>query len=312
MEPAIQVQGLSKRYRRRGRPALADLNVTVPAGQLYGLVGPDGAGKTTTLRILATVIPPSEGMAHIAGYDVVRQAARARPIIGYMPQTFSLYPDLTVRENLDFFADVNAVPTTQRRERIPQLLHFARLEEFQSRRSAYLSGGMRKKLALACALVHAPRVLLLDEPTTGVDPVSRRELWRILAEVVQQGVTILISTPYMDEAERCHQVGMIYEGRLLTSGPPAELERQIPFSVLEVIARPRRIVRQVVQDTPGILQWRPVGDRLRLAVDDVAQVQAYLAAALPQAGATVSTLRPARPTMEDTFVHLVEAQRGAP
>ncbi|MBN1135755.1 MAG: ABC transporter ATP-binding protein [Anaerolineae bacterium] len=308
----IQAEGLTKRYRRRGRPALTDLHLAIPPGQLYGLVGPDGAGKTTTLRILATVITPSEGTASVAGYDVIRQAKRARHLIGYMPQAFSLYPDLTVRENLDFFADVNEVPAAQRRERIPQLLHFARLEEFQSRRSAYLSGGMRKKLALACALVHAPRVLLLDEPTTGVDPVSRRELWRILAEVVQQGVTILISTPYMDEAERCHQVGMIYEGRLLISGPPTELEQQIPFTVLEVIARPRRIVRQVVQDTPGILHWRPVGDRLRLAVSDAAQVQAHLAAVLPQAGATVRTLRPARPTMEDAFVHLVEAQRGAP
>ncbi len=311
MEMVIQAQGLTKRYRRRGRPILADLHIAVPPGQLYGLVGPDGAGKTTTLRILATVITPSGGTASIVGYDVVRQAERARHLIGYMPQACSLYPDLTVRENLDFFADIHAVPAAQRRERIPQLLHFARLEEFQARRSAYLSGGMRKKLALACALVHAPRVLLLDEPTTGVDPVSRRELWRILAEVVQQGVTILLSTPYMDEAERCHQVGMIYDGRLLTSGPPAELEQQIPFSVLEVIARPRRTVRQVVQDAPGVLHWRPVGDRLRLAVADAAQVRSHLAAALPQAGAEVQALRSARPTMEDAFIHLVEAQRGA-
>jgi ABC-2 type transport system ATP-binding protein len=190
---------------------------------LSALVGPDGAGKTTSLRILATVITPSAGTARIAGYDVVRQAEQARHHIGYMPQAFSLYPDLTVRENLDFFADIHAVPAAQRQERIPQLLQFARLEEFQSHRSAHLSGGMRKKLALACALVHAPRVLLLDEPTTGVDPVSRRELWRILAEVVQQGVTILVSTPYMDEAEPCHQVGIIYGGRILIIGPPDEL-----------------------------------------------------------------------------------------
>ena len=312
MEMVIQAQGLTHRYRRRGRPALADLHLAVPPGQLYGLVGPDGAGKTTSIRILATVLKPSGGAAAIAGCDVARQPERARRHIGYMPQAFSLYPDLTVRENLDFFADIYAVPAAQRRERIPQLLQFARLEEFQSRRSAHLSGGMRKKLALACALVHAPRVLLLDEPTTGVDPVSRRELWRILAEVIQQGVTILVSTPYMDEAERCHQVGMIYGGRLLTSGAPAELARQLPFAVLEVNARPRRVARQVIQDTPGLLRWRPVGDQLRLAVADAGPAHDHLAAALPQAGATVNSLRPAKATMEDAFIHLVEAQRGTP
>jgi len=312
MEMAIQAQGLAKRYRGRGRLALVDLQLAVPMGQLYGLVGPDGAGKTTAMRILATVLAPSGGTAIIAGCDVARQSEQARRHIGYMPQAFSLYPDLTVRENLDFFADINAVPAAERRKRIPHLLRFARLEEFQSRRSEYLSGGMRKKLALACALVHAPRVLLLDEPTTGVDPVSRRELWRILAEVVQEGVTVLVSTPYMDEAERCHQVGMIYEGRLLTSGPPADLERGLPFAVLEVNARPRGVARQVVQETPGLLRWRPVGDQLRLAVADVARARAHLEVALPAAGAAVQTLRPARLTMEDAFIHLAETQRGAP
>ncbi len=312
MDPLIQARALTKRYRAGRQPAVEDLHIAVGPGQLYGLVGPDGAGKTTAIRILATVLEPSSGAVTIAGFDVARHAEKARRLIGYMPQAFSLYPDLTVIENLDFFADIHAVPAAQRRERVAELLRFARLEEFRSRRSEYLSGGMRKKLALACALVHRPPVLLLDEPTTGVDPLSRRELWRILAEVVQQGVAVLVSTPYMDEAERCHSVGMIYQGRLLLSGPPAELEGQLPFSILEVVARPRRLVRQVVQQDQGIVCWRPVGDRLRLAVSEPEQVRARLEQSLLQAGATVSALRPARPTMEDAFIHLAERARGAP
>jgi ABC-2 type transport system ATP-binding protein len=313
MDALIASDGITKHYpgQRRDRPALADLGLAVPAGQLYGLVGPDGAGKTTAIRILATVMRATAGTARVAGYDVRRQAEKVRPLIGYMPQSFSLYPDLTVLENLTFFANIHGVAAERRRRRIPELLAFARLEQFQGRRGADLSGGMRKKLALACALVHDPRVLLLDEPTTGVDPVSRRELWRILAEVVQQGVTVLVSTPYMDEAERCHQVGILYGGRLLVAGAPGELEARLPYQILELQATPRRAMRQAAGEVPGIAGWRPVGDRLRLAVVDAAALAEPLREALARAGAEVQTLRPARVTMEDVFIHLVEAQRAA-
>ncbi len=309
---AVQTRQLSKRYRTQSesRPAIEGIDLEIAPGCLYGLVGPDGAGKTTTIRILATVMLPTSGTAYIAGLDVVRAAERVRPHIGYMPQDFSLYPDLSVRENLEFFADLRGVPRARRQVRIAELLRFARLSEFQSRRSEHLSGGMRKKLALACALIHEPKVLLLDEPTTGVDPVSRRELWRLLAAVIQQGVTVLVSTPYMDEAERCHTIGMLYDGQLLTSGSPSELERRLPFSILELKARPRLAARQAVGATDGVLAWHPVGDRLRLAVADVQEVQPRLVASLAQTGARAEFLRPSKATMEDVFIHLVETERG--
>ncbi len=310
MTLAIEAQQLTKRYRQVSRPSLDRLDLCIPPGQLYGLVGPDGAGKTTAIRILTGALSPTSGSARIAGLDIVRQAEKARPHIGYMPQVFSLYPDLSVIENLNFFADIYKVPMARRKSRIAELLEFSRLTDFQSRRSEHLSGGMRKKLALACALIHEPQVLLLDEPTTGVDPVSRRELWRLLSKVVQRGVTVLVSTPYMDEAERCNTVGILYEGRLLSSGPPAALEAQLPFQVVEVKATPRGQMRTIVGSAQGVLGWRPVGDRLRLAVTDPQQIRAQLASELEQAGADVSILRQARPTMEDVFVHVAEQRRG--
>ena len=312
MTGMIEAQELSKQYRtQRSQKAIDGLNLSIPKGQLYGLVGPDGAGKTTTLRILSTVMEQSTGKATVAGFDVRRQADKARPLIGYMPQNFSLYPDMSVLENLNFFADLNQVPREKKKERITEMLHFTRLDRFTKRRAAQLSGGMKKKLALACALVHAPQVLLLDEPSTGVDPVSRRELWLILSQVVLQGVTVLVSTPYMDEAERCHQVAVLYEGHLLTKGSPAELESQLPFDVLEVKAWPRKVVRSVIEEqSDKILRWRPVGDRLRLSVSDIQAAQKELQKELKATGAEVSIFRPAKSTMEDVFIHLVETQRG--
>jgi len=275
---------------------------------MYALVGPDGAGKTTTLRILSTVMSQTSGEATVNGYDVRRQADRARSFIGYMPQNFSLYPDLSVLENLHFFADVQGVSVERRKERIPEMLAFTRLTPFQSRRSVNLSGGMKKKLALACALMHEPEVLLLDEPSTGVDPVSRRELWQILSKVTQEGVTIVVSTPYMDEAERCTRVGMLYQGRLLTTGTPQSLIANVPYDIVEVKAKPRKAMRQVVRETEGIQSWRPVGDRLRLAVTDPRKVIRSLRRAFRAGGLTVKLLRATRPGMEDVFVHMVEGQ----
>jgi ABC-2 type transport system ATP-binding protein len=307
----IETEDLTKQYRtQRGRNAVDGLNLTIPKGQLYGLVGPDGAGKTTTLRILSTVMEQSSGEAKVASFDVNHEAEKARPLIGYMPQSFSLYPDMSVLENLNFFADLNQVSREHKDERISYMLHFTRLDRFTERRAAQLSGGMKKKLALGCALIHDPKVLLLDEPSTGVDPVSRRELWLILAEVVQQGVTVLVSTPYMDEAERCHQIGIIYDGRMLTTGSPSELEAQLPFDVLEVKALPRKAIRKVINGSQDIIRWRPVGDRIRLSVPDLKSTQKRLKTELRAEKAEVIILRPAKSTMEDVFIHLVETQRG--
>ena len=315
METTIDVRGLGKQYpTQKERCAIQDLDLSIPEGQLFGLIGPDGAGKTTTLRILSTVMEQSTGSATVAGYDVKHQPEQVRRRIGYMPQNFSLYPDLSVVENMNFFADINHVPRSVKRERIEEMLDFTRLDRFQTRRAGQLSGGMKKKLALACALIHSPSVLLLDEPSTGVDPVSRRELWVILGDVVQQGVTVLVSTPYMDEAERCHQVGMLYQGKLLTSGTPEALASDLPYKVLEVKARPRKSMRRIVGEQTGILEWHPVGDRLRLAVpgtdEKVKEVEENLAAQFKDQTLDVRILRRAKRTMEDVFIHLVEKQRA--
>ena len=312
MSIAIESLQLIKRYRgqkKEDRPAIDAIDLTVESGQLYGLVGPDGAGKTTLLRILSTVMEPTSGSAHLAGFDVMKQSEDVRALLGYMPQAFSLYPDLNVMENLKFFADINGVPAREQKKRIDELLEFARLTEFTTRRSENLSGGMRKKLALACALIHEPKILLLDEPTTGVDPVSRRELWHLLAKVIQQGVTVLVSTPYMDEAERCSTVSIINQGRMLITGAPIELEKQMPFQIVEVKARPRHALRAVADQTDGVLSWRAVGDRLRLSVDNPNAVMPRIEDDLKKAGAEVSTLREARILMEDVFIYLVEKQK---
>lgn len=312
MSIAIETLQLIKRYpgqKKEDRPAIDTIDLTVESGQLYGLVGPDGAGKTTILRILSTVIKPTSGSAHLAGFDVIKQSEDVRALLGYMPQAFSIYPDLTVKENLKFFADINGVPAREQKQRIDELLEFARLTEFSTRRSENLSGGMRKKLALACALIHEPKILLLDEPTTGVDPVSRRELWHLLAKVIQQGVTVLVSTPYMDEAERCSTVSIINTGRMLITGAPIELENQMPFQIVEVKARPRHALRAVADQTEGVLSWRAVGDRLRLSVDNPNAVMPRIDDELKKAGAQISILREARILMEDVFIYLVEKQK---
>lgn len=318
MDFVIEVESLYKQYpSQKKQPAAIDgISLAIPKGQLYGLVGPDGAGKTTTLRILSTVMEPTRGRARVMGYDVRSQPEQARRHIGYMPQNFSLYPDLSVVENLNFFANIHQIQAERRKARIAEMLAFTRLERFVDRRAADLSGGMKKKLALACALVHDPAVLLLDEPSTGVDPVSRRELWVILADVVQQGVTVLVSTPYMDEAERCHQVGMLYGGRMLVSGSPEELAASLPFEIVEVKARPRKAMRQIVSETEGVLEWRPVGDRLRLAVPrqngDGERLLHHLEECFQANALEVRLLRRTKPSMEDIFVHLVGEQRSKP
>jgi len=316
MDIAIKADGLTKRYPSRKKvEAIQDISFEIPQGILYGLVGPDGAGKTTTLRILSSVMEPSDGSATILGFDTKNQAENIRRLVGYMPQNFSLYPDLSVLENLNFFADIQLVPREEKRDRIEEMLRFTHLEEFSNRRAGKLSGGMKKKLALACAMVHMPKVLILDEPSTGVDPVSRRELWVLLANVVQNGVTVMVSTPYMDEAERCHQVGVLYQGKLMVSGSPEEITSKLPFEVIEIKATPRKLMRKVVSESTQIMGWNPVGDRLRVLVSgngSTEKSRRFLEKEFKTKKLDVQILRPAKKTMEDAFVHLVKSQRGTP
>lgn len=308
----VEAKGLSKKFNRgnNGYFAVEELSFSVPAGQMFGLLGPDGAGKTTTLRMLASVMPATFGEACVGGYDTAKEKHSVRKKIGYMPQNFSLYPDLSVMENLIFFADINGVHGVRRNERIQDMLQFTRLSQFTDRRAANLSGGMKKKLALACALMHEPEILFLDEPSTGVDPVSRRELWLILARVVQEGVTVVVTTPYMDEAERCHQVGILYEGKLLTIGTPTELQNSLPYEIVEVKAKPRKLMRQIVAEAPYVIHWRTIGDRLRLSVREPEQAIFQLRNSLESSGAEIKLLRHTKNIMEDVFIHLVTERRS--
>src|SRR6266545_1958156 len=251
MQEAIVTTGLTRSFG--SIHAVDGLSMSVPAGRIYGLVGPDGAGKTTTLRILCGALLPDAGQAIVAGVDVARDPEGVRRRIGYMPQRFSLYGDLTVAENMRFFADIYGVPRAEQGALMERLLAFSRLGPFQNRRAEALSGGMKQKLALACALIHRPEVLMLDEPTTGVDPVSRREFWDILRDAVNRdGMTVLVSTPYMDEADRCHYVGFMRAGKLMASGTPRDLQKLVPGVVLEVHARPLHEAQAALQRIAGV------------------------------------------------------------
>jgi ABC-2 type transport system ATP-binding protein len=302
MNDAIETTGLTRNF---GPVRAVDgLNLRVPAGRIYGLVGPDGAGKTTTLRILCGALLADSGRALVAGIDIGTDPEGVRRHIGYMPQRFSLYGDLTVLENMRFFADVYRVPRGERAALTERLLEFSQLAKFRDRRADALSGGMKQKLALACTLIHRPRVLLLDEPTTGVDPVARREFWDILRDAVNQdGMTVLVSTPYMDEADRCHVVGFMRAGKLLASDSPRNLQALIPGVVLEVQAAPRHAAELALRALPGIRDVQVFGDRLH-AVADAAPADDELRRRLADGGAALHAVRAIPPTMEDVFMHL--------
>ncbi len=295
----ISIQHLTKQFGET--VAVKNVSLDVQPGEVFGLIGPDGAGKTTALRVLSTAMVPTSGRVAVGDTDVTRDPEAVKRMIGYMPQRFALYPDLTVLENLNFFADVFGSPREQRTELIERLLGFARLTEFQTRLARNLSGGMQKKLALAATLMHRPRVLLLDEPTTGVDPVSRREFWDLLTPVHLEGVTIIIATPYLDEAERCTRVGLMYRGELIACDAPGKLRAAIGAVVLEAQSDRAQDARRAIAAREGVLAVSIHGDRLRLLVDR-AERQAELDSAWRAAGVVAQNLRVVKPRLEDVFV----------
>jgi ABC-2 type transport system ATP-binding protein len=304
---AIQTTGLMKRFRTL--TAVDGLTLEIERGEIFGLVGPDGAGKTTTIRMLCAIMDPDEGEAHVAGFDTVREAEAIKRRIGYMPQRFSLYGDLSVLENLQFFADIFQVGRRQRQERIERLLAFARLGAFKQRRAVHLSGGMQKKLALACTLIHRPEIILLDEPTTGVDPVSRREFWDILAELHLEGVTLVVSTPYMDEAERCSRLALMYEGRTLMCDEPDEIRRHVRGDLLELQPSRLREASGLLRSAEGVLEVQTYGEMLHVFVDDAKRRSTQVRERLQAAGIDVHHLRQTRPRMEQAFISLIRAAR---
>ena len=304
--PAIRAEGLSKSFGELR--AVDDFTLSVEEGEIFGLVGPDGAGKTTTMRLLTGIMDPSAGEAWVAGRHVVREAEAVKDDIAYMSQRFGLYPDLTVMENIDFYADLYGMPRAGRAARIEELLAFSNLTPFKKRQAGKLSGGMKQKLGLACALIHTPKVLFLDEPTNGVDPVSRRDFWRILYQLLREKVTIFVSTAYLDEAERCARVALMHKGRLIAVGTPDEVKRLMRGALIEVrAAEPRRSVA-LLREHLEVESVGLFGDRVHIVAQDPDAAMTKAGEVLRNAGLTVQSIRTIEPSLEDVFVSVLSRE----
>jgi ABC-2 type transport system ATP-binding protein len=297
---AILTRGLSRSFG--GNYAVRDFTVSVPGGELFGLVGPDGAGKSTVMRLLTSILDPTAGEAFVAGFSTVREAADVKRSIGYVSQRFGLYPDLAVAENIDFYADLYGVGKAFRKIRGEELLEFTRMSAFKKRRAGALSGGMKQKLGLMCALIHTPKVLLLDEPTNGVDPVSRREFWRILNRLLGEGVTVFVSTAYLDEAERCNRVGLLYKGALIACDSPEEVKKRMRGALVEIrSANPRRAA-EILKSAYGPDSVALFGDRVHLKGESPEAAESAARKALSDAGVVDAEIRAIPPTLEDIFI----------
>ncbi|MFN2110233.1 MAG: ABC transporter ATP-binding protein [Anaerolineae bacterium] len=309
----IQTKDLVKRFKTRQGDITAVNGVTlqVRQGETYGLIGPDGAGKTTTTRVILGLLRRSDGESRIMGFDSMRDTYAIRERVGYIAQQFSLPPDMTVMENMQFFAQVQGVSPQEQKRRIPELLEFAGLTNFTKRLAGRLSGGMKKKLALACSLVHEPRVVMLDEPTLGVDPVSRREFWNLLGNLrAEKGLTIFVCTPYMDEAERCNWVGLLYQGRLVAHDSPKKIKMMVPGHLLEFTPSHFVPAQKLVTSMEGVLEVQTYGLMLHVFVDDVTRRQQEIEAAMNAQGITCTGMRQIEARMEEAFISLIRRQRA--
>ncbi|MEW6271210.1 MAG: ABC transporter ATP-binding protein [Thermodesulfobacteriota bacterium] len=301
--PAIKAQGLCKSFD--DLLAVDDLTLSVEEGEIFGLVGPDGAGKTTTMRLLTGIMDPSAGEAWVAGRHVVREAEALKDDIAYMSQRFGLYPDLTVMENIDFYADLYGVPREGRGASVEKLLAFSNLTPFKKRQAGKLSGGMKQKLGLACALIHTPKVLFLDEPTNGVDPVSRRDFWRILYQLLREKVTIFVSTAYLDEAERCARVALMHKGRLIAVGTPEEVKRLMRGVLIEVRATESRASVALLREGLEAESVGLFGDRVHIVSRDPETTMTKAGEILRGAGLEVEAIRVIEPSLEDVFLSVL-------
>jgi ABC-2 type transport system ATP-binding protein len=300
--------------------AVDGVSLHIPAGEIYGLVGADGAGKTTTMRLLVGALLPDDGQVTICGYDVIRQVENARSHIGYLSQRFSMYEDLTVLENIRFFAEVRGLKPDEWLPRCMEILDFVGLEQFKDRRAGQLSGGMKQKLGLASALVTRPRVLLLDEPTTGVDPVTRQDFWQLIIRLASSNlsgsnagegrVSVVISTPYMDEASRCHRVGFMKDGKIIAEDTPSNLRARLNNRVLELRGSPLNLLRRVAHKDPDVEDVQAFGDRLHIRVGEnkAQDVLGRLASQIQREGGRVDELRSVPPVLEDVFIALSESE----
>ncbi|MFO7691851.1 MAG: ABC transporter ATP-binding protein [Vicinamibacterales bacterium] len=300
---ALELNGVTKRFGTT--EAVAGVSYAVNRGEMFGLIGPDGAGKTTTIRLMCGLLKATSGSIRVLGYDPVRQHRAITTKVGYFSQKFSLYGDLTIDENIAFFAEIHGV--ADYRARRSRLLDMMQLTPFRARLAERLSGGMKQKLALACTLVHEPEIILLDEPTTGVDPVSRREFWRLLSEFLSQGITIFMATPYLDEAERCSRVALMSEGRILALDEPNALRAAFPDDLLEMLAEPQETAVRISAEDAGVRDVQVFGERLHIRVPrgsgDAAA--ARLTEACSRAGVRITSIRTVPASLEDVFIDRV-------
>ena len=306
---AIKTEALTKSFG--DLTAVDRLTISVSEGEIFGLVGPDGAGKTTTMRLLTSIMDPTSGDAWVAGHHIVKEAEEVKEKIGYMSQRFGLYSYLSVMENINFYADIYSVPARDRQSRIDRLLSFSNLIPFKKRLAGNLSGGMKQKLGLVCALIHTPRVLFLDEPTNGVDPVSRRDFWRILYQLLREKVTIFISTAYLDEAERCNRLGLIHGGNLIACGTPAEVKKLMTGTIIEIRTLRPRLAASVLRDHLEADSINLFGDRLHVVTRDPEGVSDKAKSLLTAAGLEVGSIRPIKPGLEDVFVSVLANDSAA-
>ncbi len=299
--PAIEAKGLVRTFG--ATRAVDGLHLTVERGEMLGLVGPDGAGKTTTIRMLAGVLRPTDGSATVLGYDLVKEREHVKRCIGYFSQQFSLYGDLSVDENIEFFAQIHDVRDFK--DRREELLAFTRLTPFRTRLTDRLSGGMKQKLALACTLIHKPDLIFLDEPTTGVDPVSRRDFWLILADLLRRGITIVMATPYLDEAERCHRVALIHEGRLMRAERPHRIIGELHGTMLEITCDRTHAAYSRLKSEPRWTGAQLFGERIHLLTKDDESEREALRKVIESVGAMRVEVRPIAPSLEDAFIELI-------
>ncbi len=305
---AVRAEALTKSFA--GVRAVENLTFSVAQGEVFGLVGPDGAGKTTTMRLLAAIMDPSSGDAWVLDRHIVKDAEAIKEEIGYMSQKFGLYPDLTVMENISFYADIYGIPRKGRQEKVDRLLAFSNLTPFKKRLAGNLSGGMKQKLGLACALIHTPKVLFLDEPTNGVDPVSRRDFWRILYQLVKEKVTIFVSTAYLDEAERCNRIGLIHQGRLHAIGAPEEVKSLMAGTILEIRSSNPRGAAHLLREHFGPDSVGLFGDRIHLVTQDPEASRREVEKVFAPAHLEVIAVRTIEPSLEDVFVSVLAARDG--
>ncbi|MCU7492702.1 MAG: ABC transporter ATP-binding protein [Ignavibacteria bacterium] len=304
METTIKIEGLKKSFG--DVHAVDGISLEVGKGEMFGLVGPDGAGKTTTIRMLCGLIEPDSGEARILGLDLVKQRKNITKDIGYLSQKFSLYGDLSVDENIEFFADIHGVKGY--RERRNELLEFTRLTPFRDRLADKLSGGMKQKLALACTLIHKPKIIFLDEPTTGVDPVSRRDFWKILASLIKEEITIFMSTPYLDEAERCNRVALMNKGKIISFDTPQNVKASLGKDVVEIVCNPSRQAYKAIKGNTHF-EVQMFGDRIDVVVDNCDPDCETIKDLLTKESVTITDLRVVPPSLENVFIHLISSAK---